>query len=315
MSLRDFLRKRTILVVLTILVLLSAGLYARLRYVNKKLVVAQTARIRLAAELDEAVAEAKQVRQISSDRGRGVVEAGASVTARVAARVERTSEAEGGATVEVFRQGPENVDQQVSGSSVSGRLTLTDDHARFEASADYSYRLCPTEPTREGLRPSDSVFGPPQDRTDAGLRPSATTGHSLYGTDATVGGGLSGLRIGPVSWTIHQVFTIETIQFSQRVEGETLWQGYSVTLHEVSPVTGETLETWTVPHDQIDASYVPTTRLRRWAMFTEAGFTWETVNDNPGFYGAVGVRYKRLEGAVGLTDEDAVVRFGWRREW
>jgi len=50
-------------------------------------------------------------------------------------------------------------------------------------------------------------------------------------------------------------------------------------------------------------------------MFTEAGFTWQTVNDDPGFYGAVGVRFKRLEGAVGLTDEDAVLRFGWRREW
>ena len=232
--------------------------------------MAVTAQIRLAAALDSAVAEARRVRTIEADAGRGVVDAGATVTGKVEARVERVSEAEGGATVEVRRRetgtssvgdgrGTEErrrVDVAIS-KQTAGRLTLTDDHERFEASADYS----------------------------------------LYGTDATVGKGLSGLRIGPVSWTIHQIFQIETIQFSQRVEGETLWQGYSVTLTEVSPVTGETLERWIVPHDQIDASYVPTSRSRRWAMFTEAGFNWQIVDDNPGFYGAVGLRWVSSQGS------------------
>ena len=226
MSLSDWLRKRTVLVVIGILVLLSAGLYARLRYVNKKLVEQATAAIVLAAARDGAVATAERVRRILLKRNRQLIEAGAAVTAKVDARVERRSEASGSATVEVRRFGENNEtgrrggdvgsgDEELRGVAqkrvLAGRLTLTDSHERFKASADWAYQAD------------------------------------------------SGLRLDRHVWSIHQEFKIETIQFSQRVEGETLWQGYSVTLKEISPKTGAEIERWVVPHDQIDASYVQQT--------------------------------------------------------
>lgn len=123
------------------------------------------------------------------------------------------------------------------------------------------------------------------------------------------------LHVSNLHWSARQVFRIETIQFSQRREGETLWQGYSVTLAEASPKTGEEIGRWTVPYEQIDAEYVASGARRRWAIFTAAGFTWGMVNDNPGFYGEAGLRVRNFEAAFGATDEDLVGRVGWRREW
>jgi len=292
MNLKDWLRRRTILIVIITLAVISAGLYARLRYVKGELVKQATESIRLAAALDSAVAEARRVRAIETDTGRGVVAAGATVTGKVEARVERTSEASGDATVEVFGDSQERVVSVVPKESPersSGRLTLTDDHARFEASADYSYS------------------------TDAGLRQGAA--ESGRGVLETV----PRLTLGKVSWRIHQIFQIETVEFSQQVEGATLWRGYAVTLTERSPVTGEELERWVVDHKAIAAEYVPSEKRRSWAMFTAAGFTYFTHgyqnNADFGFYGEAGLRVKNISGAVGLTDYSPYARLGWGREW
>jgi len=270
LKLSSALRKRITVGVMVALIAASLGLYARLRYVNAKYVAAVTERIRLAAELDGAVAEGKRVRKIDAAVGQSVIDAGAVVTGKVAARVERRSEAGGDATVEV-RGTPTRAELPLRPDTLhSGHLTLTDTHERFEASADYGLHA---------------------------------------GT----------LRLDRVAWRIHQIFEIETIQFSQRVEGETLWQGYAVTLKEVSPKTGEEIEKWVVPFESINAEYVPTKRLRKWAMFTAAGFTyhqngWDDGPD-PGLYGEVGLRVKKWVGAVGLSDYSAYGRVGYYKEW
>ena len=285
----NFLRRRAVLIVIITLAVITVGLYARLRYVNGKLVEQATQAIRMAAARDGAVAEAERVRVLLTERSKELRAAGAAVTAKVDARLERRSEASGSAIVELSRQpnetGRSEVDDTGSDGGLrqlGGRLTLTDTHGRFEASADYSFRSR-SERIQKGLRATDA------------------------------------LTIGPVAWRIHQEFKIETIQFSQRVEGETLWQGYSVTLKEISPKTGAEIERWVVPHDQIDASYVPTNRPRQWAMFTAAGFTYFSHgyqnNADFGFYGEVGLRVKRWSGAVGLTDYSPYARLGWGRDW
>jgi len=290
MSLSGLLRKKIVVGAIITLLVISAGLYARLRYVNKRLVAQVTQSIRLAAALDEAVAEGRGVCAIAieSGAGRGVLEAGAKVTSRVAARVERTSESGGDATVEVRRSAPDINGREGLGEMARGRLTLHDDHGRFEASADYSYSQIQPTPRRDVHLLEDESSGGHKQRK-------------------------SSLTIGPVAWRIHQVFKIETVEFSQRYEGETLWRGYSVTLTEVSPKTGAELERWVVPYEQIDAEYVPSRRLRQWALFSSAGFSYS--DDDPGFYGEFGLRVRQLSGAVGITDEVTYGRVGWYKEW
>jgi hypothetical protein len=119
--------------------------------------------------------------------------------------------------------------------------------------------------------------------------------------------------VGKPQWSVYQIFNIETVEVSQRYEDETLYRGYTVTLSEESPRTGEEIGRWTARKEDVVAEYVPAKRRRRWALFTEGGFSYS--DGDPSFYGLGGLRVGRWQAAAEVTEDALGWRAGWRREW